>query len=113
MQSEASNTDTLSLIIQHGLTVRQIPHSVTEKWGYREGAPLMQDAVLIEDNGRTFQKRVRVPANAGMWMAKPCKDTSAMVRWNIKRDNLSDTLDAAVKKAVADIQAREHASQEA
>ncbi|APE04121.1 hypothetical protein BM526_19320 (plasmid) [Alteromonas mediterranea] len=93
------NNDTLSLIIEHGLTIRQIPHKTVSMYGHRTGRPLMKDGELVERNGMTFQRVVRVPEHAGMWMAKKCQSTSAQVKWCIKRDNLSPTLHEAVLKA--------------
>ena len=43
---------------------------------------------------------VKVPEAAGKWMAKVVKHNDALVRWNIKTDNLSDTLEEAVRKVV-------------
>lgn len=95
----SQNNDTLALIIEHGLTVRQIPHETVSMYGYREGSPLMKNAELVERNGRKFQRVVKVPKYAGMWMAKQCKNTSSNVSWSSKRDNLAPTLEGAVLKA--------------
>jgi hypothetical protein len=91
--------NTLELIIDHGLTVRQIPFKKVCLWGYRDGAPIIKGAELVEENGRRFMREVRTPAHAGKWMAKKCIDTGSEVHWNIKTDNLSDTLQEAVAKA--------------
>ena len=95
----SQNNDTLALIIEHGLTVRQIPYESISMYGHREGQPLMKNAELVEHNGRWFQRVVKVPANAGMWMAKKCDNTLSQVKWYIEKDNLSDTLEEAVLKA--------------
>lgn len=96
-----ANNQTLELIIKHGLSVRQIPATVTSLWSATSGRALKNNEELVEKNGRTFIQETRVPANAGMWMAKKCPNSDSTVRWNIKTDNLSNTLDEAVAKAVA------------
>lgn len=96
-----TSNQTLELIIEHGLMVRQIPESVTSLWSATPPRKLKANEVLVEKNGRTFIQETRIPVHAGMWMAKKCTNTSSEVRWNIKKDNLSDTLGEAVAKAVA------------
>lgn len=97
-----NQNETLALIIEHGLTVRQIPHEVIHHWGYRSGAPIMKDSEIVERDGRKFIKQVKTPVHAGKWMAKKCINTGSQVNWNIKTDNLSDTLHEAVLKATQD-----------
>jgi hypothetical protein len=93
---------TLTLIIEHGLTVRQIPYEVVSHWGYREGDPILKNSEIVEKGGRNYMKQVKIPTHAGKWMAKKCVDTNSQVHWNIKNDNLSDTLQEAVLKATQD-----------
>ena len=100
----SQNNDTLALIIEHGLTVRQIPHETVSMYGHREGSSLMKNAELVERNGRKFQRVVKVPKYAGMWMAKQCKNSWSSVEWNLERDNLSPTLEEAVLKACSAIE---------
>ena len=69
-------------------------------WRYQKGAPIIKNSEIVEQNGRKFMREVRVPEHAGKWLAKRCETTSAQVTWNIKVDNLSDTLPEAVLKAV-------------
>ena len=50
------------------------------------------------DVTRTFAEITRVPENAGYWMVKQVQDTGSTVRWNIKTDNLAETLELAVQR---------------
>lgn len=93
---------TLALIIQYGLTVRQIPYEVVTYYTYRDGSPIPKGYVIVVRDGRQYLKNVKVPINAGKWMAKTYKSTSTNVTWDIKTDHLSDTLEEAVEKAVQD-----------
>lgn len=90
---------TLDLIVKHGIMVRQIPFSVTQRWTKRPNQILKEGEELVVINDREFIVTTRIPRNAGKWMAKTCKSTSSEVRWNIKTDNLSSTLHEAVLKA--------------
>jgi hypothetical protein len=90
---------TIALIIEHGLTVRQIPFSVTTRWSFRPNKELYDGEKIVEIKGRKFVERTRVPVNAGRWMAKKCNHTDSSIRWDMKEDNLSDTLQEAVLKA--------------
>lgn len=96
----SSNPQTLELIIKHGLTVRQIPNTVISLYSLRPNHTLKSNEVIIEKNGRSFIQETNVPANAGKWMAKKCVHTNSMIRWDVKTDNLADTLEEAVLKAV-------------
>lgn len=55
-----------------------------------------RDNTIFED----FYVVTKVPENAGKWMAKVVKHNDTLVRWDIKTDNLSDTLEEAVRKVV-------------
>jgi len=72
-------------------------------WGYYEGAKLLKGAEIVEKDGCKFMKTVEVSKHAGKWMAKKSDEMSTQVTWNIKTDNLSDTLQEAVEKAVQSI----------
>lgn len=95
----SSDNSTLALIVEHGLTVRQIPMCVVNRWGMRPKHVLKDNETIVTVNGREFIETRRIPTHAGKWMAKRCTHSDASVVWNIKRDNLSESLHEAVLKA--------------
>jgi hypothetical protein len=97
--------DTLNLIVSHGLMVRQIPLEVISHWGFGTDGPILKDAEIVEVDGRRFMKTIDIPANAGQWMAKPCRHQGTSVSWSLNKDCLSDTLQEAVSKAILKITA--------
>jgi hypothetical protein len=117
----------LSAILEHGLSIRQIPASVREVWGYNEKLIkpeykiewlvvdskltaeqfqtridrgfLTRDVFKYEDNKlwRKYMTNVRIPQNAGYWMCKKVTHTSSTVQWDMKTDNLAPTLGLSIK----------------
>ena len=113
--------NTLELIVKHGLSVRQIPLSVRETrsllrdsaitpgWEFLEIEVSPKFAAMYEKRaqlpqlrkdaeGRIFrpwETRLRIPANAGYWMAKKVSSTSSQVVWSTV-DNLAPTLPESV-----------------
>lgn len=83
--------------------MRQIPLSVTSRWTARPNQKLKDNEKLVTINEREFIEETKIPANAGRWMAKKCRNTDSHVRWSIITENLSDTLHEAVLKASQDI----------
>jgi hypothetical protein len=55
-----------------------------------------RDNTIFED----FYVVTKTPENAGKWLAKVVKHNDTLVRWDIKTDNLSDTLEEAVRKVI-------------
>ena len=49
-------------------------------------------------NGKPIRIEVRIPKHAGMFMCKSVFNTDSMVRWNLKTDNLADTLEGSIEK---------------
>jgi len=119
------DSEILNYIRDYGISVRQIPKEVGSSYATskRNGnnivRKVLRDMSIEEynrgvegkmfgfsfeyENGqlvRYFERTVRIPESAGKWMAKQIKDSSSMVQWSIKDDNLSDTLDGAVLKLV-------------
>lgn len=116
----------LSAILEHGLSVRQIPATVREVWGYNEKLMkpeyqvewlvvdnkltqeqfdtrisrgfISRDVFKYEDNKlwRKFMTDTRIPQNAGYWMCKKVTSTSSTVTWDIKKDNLAPTLGLSI-----------------
>lgn len=113
----------IDIIIKYGLSIRQIPLVVTNKYYYlgKEltenqvlevwkpdlayfeatkgcGSPKnrMIDFYLKFPEGRTLIVETKVPKNAGYWMCKQVKHTSSTVRWNTKKDNLAPTLEESI-----------------
>lgn len=96
---------TLALIIKYGLSVRQIPETETALYSYTEGTTLAENQRLVQKFGRTMIESIKRPKLGGMWMAQRVKHSDSMVRWDVKENHLSNTLEEAVSKAVAAIEA--------
>lgn len=88
--------ETLALIEEHGLTVRQIPRATTSRYRYREDQPMLKGGVR---NGE-FYTVTKYPEHGGKWMANYCPHSMTQYHWNLERDHLSDTLGEAVRKAI-------------
>lgn len=89
--------DTLQAIIEHGISVRQIPFKIVETWskGYITNNPRAVCTVIVKD-GREWVRVERVPDYAGYWMTQICKDTNSSMKWYTKRHNLAPTLEQSV-----------------
>ena len=114
-----SDQELLNIIIEHGLSIRQIPKFVVnthemrhynsekhtiieielkEKWHYKywkDKYPNSIDVRFDDENKIVYRKyvqEIKVPQNAGCWMCKQVKNTSSRVEWSIKDDNLAPTL---------------------
>lgn len=124
---------TLSTIIKHGLSIRQIPledvslRSLASFTMYGGSLPDNPDIVEFEipDSKlfleyhkknpkpdfriegekviRRYVKVVKIPKNAGYWMCKKVSSTSSKVEWSSKTDNLAPTLEKSVEKFLAAI----------
>nr|WP_229649898.1 hypothetical protein [Vibrio splendidus]MCC4881873.1 hypothetical protein [Vibrio splendidus] len=93
--------NTLALIIEHGITVRQIPRVVVSNWSFLPNQqPKDENERFVKVGSRVYLEKTSYPSNGGMWMAKACTSTSAGVRWSMNEDCLSETLQEAVQKAV-------------
>lgn len=125
-----NNDNTLELIIIHGLSIRQIPYSVTSLWGLNKGDSKMNadNAEFIQiseisidlynkriekgmytpdlfryENGFLFRKvlrEVRIPEDAGFWMVQKSVTTDTLMRWDKANCFLAPTLAEAVKKYI-------------
>ena len=109
-----SDQELLNIIIEHGLSIRQIPKFVVnthemrhynsekhtiieielkEKWHYKYWKDKYPNS--IDEDKIVYRKYVQEnkgPQNAGCWMCKQVKNTSSRVEWSIKDDNLAPTL---------------------
>lgn len=120
--------ETLSAIIKHGLSIRQIPLEVVSLLTFSSGLNTPENPEIVEyevtDKGikkyllekkqndpnwrfdgekifRRFIRIVKIPKNAGFWMCKKVSNTSSRVEWSSKTDNLAPTLEESVKKFLA------------
>lgn len=100
-----NNNDTLELIIKHGLTVRQIPTVIQEKYFCDKDYIPQDNEKIITEFGRTLRLRETKPLNGGKWLAKSCNNNMSTIRWNCKTDNMSNTLQETVAKAVESLNA--------
>lgn len=104
-----NDTDILKAIDKYNLSVRRIPDAVYRKMDFRyyeEGDDtelLTVDQVTYKEsfarnypNGRRFCIKKNIPDNAGKYMCKPVGNTDSRVKWNLKTDNLADTLAESV-----------------
>ncbi len=109
----------LNIIIEHGLSLRQIPetvtslfsmerynpekhtiveHELTQKWCYKFWVAKhlnSKDARFDHERKivyRKYAKEIIVPKNAGYWMCKKVNSTLSTVQWNANEDNLAPTL---------------------
>lgn len=88
-----NDVEVLATIVQYGLSIRQIPLKVVSTYHirhYKEGDE------IVEIKGVEYCRRTRIPANPGYWMCKQVRNTSSMVSWDIKTDNLAPTLSESV-----------------
>ena len=81
------------VIEQYNLSIRRIPNKVCEIHDIRH---YQAGDEIIENNGRKFCRRYKIPKNAGKYMCKQVNDIGSIVRWNLKTDNLSDTLQESI-----------------
>lgn len=120
------NIDFLQIIIDEGLSVRQIPFQVVEVYDAthcRDGDEIFTrngietfpgDPDKKDDwgrtnkqkrdefdkrfpNGRKFCRRIRIPQNPGYWMCQKITGTSSMIQWSTKKDNLAPTLQESIQ----------------
>ena len=103
--------DIITIIEKYNLSTRRIPNILTETYEirhYKEGdeiVTLTVDKVAPElkasfaknfPEGRKFCRRYKVPKNAGKYMVKPVDNNMSTVQWNVKTDNLADTLEESI-----------------
>lgn len=114
----------LEAIKIHGLSIRQIPESVTSHLSLhniKEGDEIVE--FELKDNldyirvkfadsphyrfdvsgkiFRLYKKEVRIPKHAGHWMCQKVTGTSSTVSWNIGTCNLAPTLEGSVEAFLA------------
>ena len=123
--------NTLEKIIEHGLSVRQIPEQVIEHWtftkvkpgdviverewdtdrntfAYKEKMALKYPANYRIDYEskkvfRRIKKSIRYPKHGGKWMSQRTTDnTDACIKWDVKRHNLAPTLQESVSKCLGE-----------
>lgn len=115
--------DTLTVIVEYGLSVRRIPPTVThtremhyhregntivevdvtDRFGFEAARRLARDGSnwrFDEDHKRAYRRYtqwVTVPEHAGYWMCQQVSDTSSTVMWNTRKHHLAPTLSESVK----------------
>jgi hypothetical protein len=118
--------NTLDVIIEYGLSVRQIPLQVAHMFDFRYHKPgnevvrhvlkdmtperfawFKQQAEKFPSAGceideasqtvtRVYTRYYTTPKHAGWWMCKQTPGTSSVVEWNSANDNLAPTLAESV-----------------
>jgi hypothetical protein len=87
------NYDLIKLIDKYDLSIRRIPDEIVSLYDTRHAT---DDDEIVEHNGRKFVKKVRIPEHPGWYMVKSVSNTDSLVRWNMKTDNLSDSLEGSI-----------------
>ena len=91
--------NTLEIIKEHGLLIRQIPKSVTgciELRHYEENNP-NHEIIRPEGFNRDMVKTTKYPEKGGYWMCKEFRSTSSRVEWSYKKDFLAPTLEKSIQ----------------
>jgi len=103
--------DILQTIEDNNLSIYRIPNEVLHTYNIENFA--VGDTILyctVDDvneqakedfiqnfpNGRQFCRKTKIPENAGKYMCKSIKTTNLNVKWNVKTDNLADTLPGSI-----------------
>lgn len=113
--------DILKIIEENGLSIRQIPKIIINRYDIRHhkpgnkietwkptieyfqnqsfgGSPESRMKYFYQKfpEGRQFTVEEKIPTNAGKWMCKQIGNTDSMVKWDMRTDNLADTLEESV-----------------
>ena len=100
--------DLVALIEKHNLSIRRIPmavHSLYEARHFKPG----DEIIFMEKYGRDMCRHTTVPVHAGKWMCRSVSNTSSSVVWNIKTDNLADTLEQSIEMFLVKLSKEENA----
>jgi hypothetical protein len=92
--------DIIKVIQDNSLTVRCLPHIVTTRWSYREGAKLKDNQTIVfsESWNINLVQEVREVENGGWWYVKETKNTSSTVQFSRKYDKFfAPTLEEAIQ----------------
>ena len=98
-----NNSDLIAVIEKYNLCIRRIPEQVVSLWtagNAREGDE------IVEKNGRKFVRKVHTPSHPGWYMVKAVNHSDCQVHWNIKKDNLAETLEGSISlflKSLSDV----------
>lgn len=83
----------IETIEKYNLSIRRIPDKVVSVY---EISHILPGDEIIGHNGRQFARRTKIPKNAGKYMCQSVKNTSSMVQWNTKTDNLAPSLEESI-----------------
>jgi hypothetical protein len=122
VQNYLSSDEILSAIVNHGLSIRQIPKTVTSLHEVRHAKPgdnivehelfghdfdRLKRYVTSSDNWRfddasrrvfrRYVRTIRTPKYAGFWMCQQVTNTSSTVLWRKTDHNLASTLEESVR----------------
>lgn len=97
---DENSLDILQMIIDNGLTIRQIPKFKEEFWRANKADEVRSGYTLIDRDGYKVWYRKTKVIDGGKWMAKKDKSTDSMIRWNKKIDGCFNTLREAVMDAI-------------
>lgn len=97
-----NNDDLINTIVEYGLSIRQIPYSVSSCYEirhFKEGDKIIERTVRTQDGfvKRQYCVRTNIPKNAGYWMCRQVKSTNSQVQWDSRIDNLAPTLEESVQ----------------
>ena len=95
-----TNFDILQMIIDNGITIREIPKFKEEFWRAHKKETPMKGYELIDHDGYKVWYRKTEVIDGGKWMAKKDRSTDSMIRWNKEDDGCFDTLEGAVLNAI-------------
>ena len=87
--------DTIDIIEQYGLSIRQIPWKVVRYYDVRHKR---QEGEIVIKDGQKRLRITKIPKNAGYWMCQQVNHTDRMVRWTPGECHLAETLEDSVKK---------------
>lgn len=116
----------LNTILQHGLSIRQVPWTVThllhEIQYHVPGNDIVRQALNVppdryewlkkrnqDTNGnfefddstktvtRVYTREVKIPRHAGHWMCQKVEGTASTVTWSSKHHNLAPTLKESIE----------------
>lgn len=87
--------DLIKLIEKYNLAIRRIPDKIINLYDmrhYKDGDELY----LSDITGKQYVQRVRIPKYAGWYLVKEVNSTGSIVKWDIKKDNLAETLEESI-----------------
>jgi hypothetical protein len=109
----------LKIIDDNNLSIRKIPNFTVNMWSHYKDKPIKEGRELISknidfsnmnskqierlkeifpDSKRYYEKEIIYPKHGGFYMCQVVDNTSSVVRWSFKSDNLAPTLKESIQK---------------